>query len=147
MLVGSVEEEIETSKHHADVEQDRGYGQAVERESVFLETLKEARSHLQAYHEDKQDESEILAEIEDGSRGREMDMSGYDASEENKSDAQRNAEHLYFPQIHAHGNNNSIEQYDVGDGFIGCEKINKPIHFLAEVIKTPAKLLKLCSKK
>ena len=88
VLVACVKENVVASEHHQHVENDGGCGETVERHTVFLETFKEAWSHLHADHEDEEDEAEVLAEIEDGDGGCEMDVACHDAGEQHKGDTE-----------------------------------------------------------
>lgn len=120
-----VKEQIVAGEHHSHVEQNGAHGQQIELNATLFETLEEAGTHLQAYAEDKENEAEILDERECGVRlGRcQAQVTGKDAHKQDKADTQRDAANLNLAQVHAKGNNHSIEQGDVGDRSRRCEQV------------------------
>lgn len=65
MGIAGVEKQIVATKHHGNVQTNHGCGKQVERDASLPETLKEAGTHLQTYHEDEQYQSELLHESQD----------------------------------------------------------------------------------
>lgn len=89
--VAGVEEDVVAAEHHGHVEQHDAHGKEVERDAALAEALEEARPHLEAYHEDEEDEAEILQEREDVRRAGEPHVAGEDAGEEHERDTERDA--------------------------------------------------------
>ena len=105
MVVG-VEEQVIACKHHTDIEQNGTSLHDVEFDSCSSETLKEARTNLQTYHEDKEYQSKVLHEVQRGWCSCESDMSGEDARKQNEGDSQGDASDFNFAQINTCGNDN-----------------------------------------
>ena len=82
--IRSVKKQIVATEHHGDVQQYRGGGQTVQRHTVLTETLKETGTYLQTDHEHKQYQTKVLTEIQNGLRGRKMNVTGHNAGKQHK---------------------------------------------------------------
>jgi len=99
-------------------------GEQVERHAAFLETLKEARAHLQAYTIDKEDKPEVLYEVHKhrrtgighlARRGPQLivDVPGQDAGKQHKGDSKRDPRDLEPSEANANGDDQRVEQHHV----------------------------------
>ena len=88
LVVAGIEEDEVAGKHHEDVQQDASSGQPVELDARLAETFKETGAHLQANHEDEQDEAEVLNEGQDRGGGRQADVSSYDSGKQDERNTQ-----------------------------------------------------------
>ena len=121
-----VEHQIVEPEHHGDVEQHDAHGHEVHLDASPFERLEEAGSHLQTNAIHKEDQTEVLHEVQHarragvapgrgvGDAARRVEMADDDAGEQDERDAQRDAAHLDLAQEHTHGNDYGENQHDMG---------------------------------
>ena len=112
-FVAGVEEDEIAPKHHQDVQRNGSSGQSVEFEACRTKALEESWSHLQAYHKDEENQSEVLDERQNVDWCSEAKVTRHDTSKEHERDTKRDATDLDLAKIHANGNDNGIEQGDM----------------------------------
>ena len=86
--VAVIEYKEEQTYAAEDIQQDYAHSQQVHSDASLLETFKEARTYLQAYAIDKQNQTEVLHEGQGGGCTGKTEMTGQDTSKKHKGDSQ-----------------------------------------------------------
>ena len=125
----SVVEDEEIEAYAAQhIEQDDTHRHQVQLHASFLEALEEARTNLQAYAIDEEDESEVLNEGQYIICSRKAEVSGHDTRKKHEGDTQRDATHLNASQANTNGDDQCIEQNDVCHAISRKKQRLQPIH-------------------
>ena len=108
-LVLRVKENVVTSKHHKDVEQDCHRRKDVQLQTTFTKTFKESRSDLQTNHKDKKNQSKVLYKGQYGDRSCKFNVTSKNAHKQHKGNAKRNTSNFNFAKVDTQGNDNRIQ--------------------------------------
>ena len=111
---GIVEKDEIEREHRDDIQAHNAHCQHVSCDSSLGKALEETGTHLQADAIDKEDEAEVLHVVQHRRSTRETDVSGKNARKEYKGDAQRDAENLETAEGDTHGDDQRIENHDMG---------------------------------
>ena len=104
------------------IQQYYAYCQQVHGYTALLETLKEARTNLQTYTVDKQNQAEVLHKSQGGGGTGQTEVSCQNTCKKHKGYSQGNAEELYSAQCQTYTDNTGIKHNNVAYAVSGGEK-------------------------
>ena len=124
------------AQHHSDVEEHDAHCYEVHADASLFESGEKARSDLQTDTVDKEDQAQLLHEVDDFLLSRvgnqlavrtgnvvAVDVTDYDADKQHESHAERNAAELNPAQLHAQTDHQSIDDDQVGNGTRICNEV------------------------